>query len=197
PPHFRPLLLGELPWPGDPAPRPRRAARVPRADARDARPAGERAIALRRSAARPDPGQSGLALGRVSLVGWALAVRGAACQVNAKRVYLAVAACAVVVHLGALWNRFAMDDLYIIVWNPLVHSGDGLWRAFVSPYWPPDLGGKLYRPLTVATYTVDGLVGYAWWFHAVNLAWHTGAAVAITALARRWAGWTAALVAGL
>ena len=116
---------------------------------------------------------------------------------NAKRVYLAVAACAVVVHLGALWNRFAMDDLYIIVWNPLVHSGDGLWRAFVSPYWPPDLGGKLYRPLTVATYTADGLVGYSWWFHAVNLAWHTGAAVAVTALARRWAGWTAALVAGL
>ena len=116
---------------------------------------------------------------------------------NAKRLYLAVAACAVVVHLGALWNRFAMDDLYIIVWNPLVHSGDGLWRAFVSPYWPPDLGGKLYRPLTVATYTIDGLVGYAWWFHAINLVWHTGAAVAVTALARRWAGWTAALVAGL
>jgi hypothetical protein len=31
--------------------------------------------------------------------------------VNAKRVYLAVAACAVVVHLGALWNRLAKDDL--------------------------------------------------------------------------------------
>jgi len=116
---------------------------------------------------------------------------------DAKRLYLAVAACAVVVHLGALWNRFAMDDLYIIVWNPLVHSGDGLWRAFVSPYWPPDLGGKLYRPLTVATYTIDGLVGNAWWFHAVNLVWHAGAAVAVTTLVRRWASWTAAVVAGL
>jgi hypothetical protein len=119
--------------------------------------------------------------------------------VDSKRLYLAVAACAIVVHLGALWNRFAMDDLYIIVWNPLVHAGDGLWRAFVSPYWPPDLGGKLYRPLTVATYTIDGLVGggYAWWFHGVNLVWHSGAAVAVTALARRWAGATTALVAGL
>ena len=116
---------------------------------------------------------------------------------NERRVYLAVAICAVVVHLGALWNHFAMDDLYIIVWNPLVHSAEGVWRAFASPYWPPDLGGKLYRPLTVATYTIDGVVGYAWWFHAVNLAWHAGVAVSVTALARRWADWTVALVAGL
>ena len=116
---------------------------------------------------------------------------------NAKRLYVAVAACAVVVHIGALWNGFAMDDLYIIVWNPLVHSAEGLWRAFVVPYWPPDLGGKLYRPLAVASYTLDGLVDDAPWFHAVNLLWHAGAAVAVAALARRWAGATTALVAGL
>jgi hypothetical protein len=117
--------------------------------------------------------------------------------VNAKRLYIAVAACAVVAHIGALWNGFAMDDLYIIVWNPLVHSADGLWRAFVTPYWPPDMGGKLYRPLAVASYTLDGLVDDAPWFHAMNLLWHAGAAVAVAALARRWAGTTTALVAGL
>jgi hypothetical protein len=117
--------------------------------------------------------------------------------VDGKRLYLAVAACAALVHVGALWNRFAMDDLYIIVWNPLVHSADGIWRAFVAPYWPPDLGGKLYRPLAVASYTLDGLVDDAPWFHAVNLLWHAGAAVAVAALARRWAGTTAALAAGL
>lgn len=116
---------------------------------------------------------------------------------NAKRLYIAVAACAVVAHIGALWNGFAMDDLYIIVWNPLVHSADGLWRAFVTPYWPPDMGGKLYRPLAVASYTLDGLVDDAPWFHAMNLLWHAGAAVAVAALARRWAGTTTALVAGL
>ena len=116
---------------------------------------------------------------------------------NAKRLYLAVTACAVVAHIGALWNGFAMDDLYIIVWNPLVHSAEGVWRAFIAPYWPPDLGGKLYRPLAVASYTLDGLVDDAPWFHAVNLLWHAGAAVAVTALARRWAGTTTALVAGL
>ncbi|HXM39120.1 MAG TPA: hypothetical protein VN908_10745 [Gemmatimonadales bacterium] len=114
-----------------------------------------------------------------------------------RRLYLAVAACAVVVHLGALWNGFAMDDLYIIVWNPLVHSVEGLWRAFVAPYWPPDLGGKLYRPLAVATYVVDGQIDDAPWFHAVNLLWHAGATLAVTALARRWAGISAAFVTGL
>jgi hypothetical protein len=103
----------------------------------------------------------------------------------------------VIVHIGALWNGFAMDDLYIIVWNRLVHSADGLWRAFVSPYWPPDLGGKLYRPLTVATYVIDGQIGHAAWFHAMNLLWHAGATVAVAALARRWSGLPAAFAAGL
>lgn len=110
-----------------------------------------------------------------------------------------MAACAVVVHVGALWNGFAMDDLYIIVWNRLVHSADGIWRAFASPYWPPDLGGKLYRPLAVATYAIDGQIGQgsAWWFHAVNLLWHAAATVVVTALARRWTSATGALAAGL
>ena len=116
---------------------------------------------------------------------------------NAKRLSAAVAACAVVAHLGVLWNGFAMDDLYIIVWNPLVHSVDGMWRAFVTPYWPPDLGGKMYRPLALASFTLDGLVGRALWFHAVNLLWHAGAAVVVAMLARRWVGAVAALVAGL
>lgn len=114
-----------------------------------------------------------------------------------KRLYAAVAACAVVVHIGALWNRFAMDDLYIIVWNPLVQSPEGIWRAFVMPYWPPDLGGKLYRPLVVATYAIDRLIAAPAWFHAANLLWHAGVAVAVAALARRLAGNTAALIAGL
>jgi hypothetical protein len=103
----------------------------------------------------------------------------------------------VIVHLGGLWNDFAVDDRYIIVFNSLVHSLDGLWRALTMPYWPPDLGGKMYRPLTIATYVLDWRVGGPLWFHAVNLLWHAGATVAVTALARRWAGAAAALAAGL
>jgi len=92
-----------------------------------------------------------------------------------------------------------MDDLYIIVWNPLVHSLQGAWRAFGAPYWPADLGGQMYRPLPLATFAVDWTIahGHPVWFHAMNLVWHAGVAVLVAALARHWADWTAALAAGL
>jgi hypothetical protein len=118
---------------------------------------------------------------------------------SAKRIYLAVGLCAVVVYLGALWNRFALDDLPIIVTNPLVAHPSGIWRTFAAPYWPPELGARLYRPLVIATYAFDRLVDGAVWFHAVNLLWHAAVAVAVAALARRWTDDTGAgaLVAGL
>ena len=98
---------------------------------------------------------------------------------SAKRIYLAVGWCAVVVYLGALWNRFALDDLPIIVMNPLVAHPAGIWRAFAAPYWPPDLGARLYRPLVIATFAFDRLVDSAAWFHLVNLLWHAAASVEI------------------
>src|SRR5882672_6048380 len=92
-----------------------------------------------------------------------------------------------------------MDDLYIIVWNPLVHSVQGTWRAFTGPYWPPDLGGQMYRPLPLASFAVDWAIagGHPAWFHAMNLLWHAGMAVLVAAVARRWADWVTALGAGL
>ncbi|HYL20195.1 MAG TPA: hypothetical protein VEU74_00425 [Gemmatimonadales bacterium] len=114
-----------------------------------------------------------------------------------KRIYQIVALCAVVVYIGALWNRFAVDDLPIIVQNPLVTHASGLWRAFAAPYWPPDLGGHMYRPLVIASFALDYLVDGKPWFHAVNLLWHAAVAVAVAALARRWSDDATALVAGL
>ena len=117
---------------------------------------------------------------------------------HTKRLYLAVAACAVVVYLGALGNRFALDDNQIVAFNALVHRFAGVWLAFATPYWPPDIGGGLYRPLAIASYAIDWRLGGAtWWFHAVNVAWHAGASVAVASLARRWSGDRAALAAGL
>ena len=80
-----------------------------------------------------------------------------------------------------------MDDLYIIVWNPLVHSMQGAWRAFGAPYWPPDLGGQMYRPLPLATFAMDWTIahGHPALFHAMNLVWHAGVAVIVTALVLR------------
>ncbi len=44
---------------------------------------------------------------------------------TARRLYITVALCAVVVYLGALWNQFALDDVPIIVVNPLSRSRRG------------------------------------------------------------------------
>ncbi|HWC73275.1 MAG TPA: hypothetical protein VG454_04990 [Gemmatimonadales bacterium] len=126
---------------------------------------------------------------------------------KARRLYTAVALCALVPYVPALWNRFAMDDLYIIAWNPLVHSVSGMWRVFAAPYWPPDLGGQMYRPLPLATYAIDWAVSgdHAAWFHALNLVWHVAVTVAVAALALRTPsasgiegqGVRSALIAGL
>ncbi len=114
-----------------------------------------------------------------------------------RRLYGVVATCAAVVYLGALWNHFAWDDTFIILGSDLVRSSSGWWHAFASPYWPPGLGGNLYRPLTIATYALDWRLDGAAWFHAVNVLWHAAATVLVAVLARRWAGDPAALVAGV
>src|SRR5438552_8928257 len=118
-------------------------------------------------------------------------------SMNARRVYLAVGAAAALVYLGVLWNGFALDDLTIIVANPLVHSLSGVWRAFALPYFPANLDASVYRPLTIATYALDWSVRSTAWFHAVNLMWHVAASVLVAVLARRWAGDAAGLVAGV
>src|SRR5258705_123227 len=68
-----------------------------------------------------------------------------ALSISAQRLYLTVAACGLLVYLGALWNRWAWDDVPIIYYNPLLHTPGALWRALISPYWPADLAGGLYR----------------------------------------------------
>ena len=115
------------------------------------------------------------------------------------RLAIGIAALAVVVYAGTLANGFAWDDMPIVADNTLVHHASGLWRAFATPYWPPAMGGYLYRPLVVATYTLDWLVaggGHAWWFHGVNVVWHAGASAAVAFLTRRWAGNAAGWIAG-
>jgi hypothetical protein len=115
----------------------------------------------------------------------------------ALRLYGAVAAAAVTVYLGALANGWALDDVPIVALNPLVAHPSGMWRAFAAPYWPPDFGGHMYRPLVVASFALDRLVDGTVWFHAVNVLWHAAAAVAVAALAGRWSDPTGALIAGL
>lgn len=118
-----------------------------------------------------------------------------------RRLGLVVAGCAVAVYLGSLWNEFALDDNPVVQFNPLVSSFSGVWRAFVSPYWPPELGGGMYRPLPLASYALDRSLwwwaGGPAWLHAVNVLWHAGVSVAVALLARRWVSDRGALAAGL
>jgi len=114
-----------------------------------------------------------------------------------KRLYLAVGASAFVSYAGSLWNRFALDDVYIVVLNPVVHAPSGLWRAFGASYWAGNINTTVYRPLAVASYALDWIIGAAPWFHLVNVLWHVAAAVLVAALVRRWAGDAAALIAGV
>jgi len=113
------------------------------------------------------------------------------------RLYAVVAACALLIYLGALWNGFALDDRAVILQNPHVAAPSGLWRVFLESYWRPTVGGHLYRPFAVVTYALDALVDGAAWFHFVNLLWHAAASVAVAALARRLTGVAAGLAAGL
>src|SRR5439155_10651159 len=114
-----------------------------------------------------------------------------------RRLDLAVAACAAVVYLGALWNGFALDDRPQVVFNPLLADWSGIWRAFSASWWASGFGGQYYRPLTVATLVLDARLDGAPWFHLVNVLWHVAATLTVAALARRWAGARAGLIAGL
>ncbi|HJR63487.1 MAG TPA: tetratricopeptide repeat protein [Gemmatimonadaceae bacterium] len=98
---------------------------------------------------------------------------------------LIVALSAMLVYANALANGFVLDDQGVITENPLVMSLDGMWRAFVNPYWPEALGGYQYRPLAIAGFTIDWAVsaGSPTWFHAVNMLWHAAATVAVWYLA--------------
>jgi len=59
----------------------------------------------------------------------------------------------------SLGNRFALDDLAIIVNNARVHSLAAPWEYFTQTYWPAVSGAALYRPLTVLGFSVEWLSG--------------------------------------
>jgi protein O-mannosyl-transferase len=112
-------------------------------------------------------------------------------------VALALAAAA-----PSLGNRFAYDDDAIIAANPLVHTLTGVVRAFGSSYWPPALGGALYRPLPIALFALEWAVGHGApiVFHLVNVSMYATICVLVLAMGRRllpapWALVAAALFA--
>lgn len=86
---------------------------------------------------------------------------------------------------SSLGNGFAYDDVFIVQNNAQVHSLSGLGFDFVQGYWPREQGGALYRPLTLAAFSVQWVIGHGapWIFHAVNVAAYVTLTLVIFGLA--------------
>src|SRR5688500_14945995 len=72
---------------------------------------------------------------------------------------LAIALLALAASATSLTNGFAYDDEWIIRDNPRVQALTGAWKLFGQPYWPPEMGGKLYRPVTMLGFAVQWALG--------------------------------------
>ena len=98
--------------------------------------------------------------------------------------YAAVAALAIAASATGLRNGFALDDLALIAGNARVHSLDGWWRLFQQPYWPPQFGASLYRPIVTLGYAIQWTVGGGgpWVFHITSVVLYVAAAVLVLAL---------------
>jgi len=109
------------------------------------------------------------------------------------------AGAAVIVYLGALGNRYALDDGSIVERNPAAHSIGAAVRAFDHSYWPPENGAGQWRPLVILSFALDWQLsgGNAAWLHAVNLLWHAAATAALVLISASYVGEAGALVAGL
>ena len=106
-----------------------------------------------------------------------------------------IVALVVVAYANALRNGFVLDDIPIIVENPIVRDVGNVGTIFGSNYWSRGGAGMvgdstLYRPLAVLSYTVDHAVwgANATAFHAMNVALHAATCVLLFVLAMRLFG---------
>jgi len=106
---------------------------------------------------------------------------------------------AVGLYLPTVRYGFVQDDRAIIAANPAAHSIGAALSAFDDPYWPPESGAGLYRPVTILSYAVDWALagGRPGWLHLMNALWHGVAAFLITLILTRWLSPLAAMAAGL
>jgi protein O-mannosyl-transferase len=112
----------------------------------------------------------------------------------------AIAAVSVLLYVNSLWNRFALDDVYIVQHNPRVHALRDLGGIWATPYWPfygDELG--LYRPLAIFAYAIEWAIGDGapWVFHLANILLHAGVAILVYLLVRRLVSATAGFIGGM
>jgi len=103
-------------------------------------------------------------------------------------------------YANTLWNRFSLDDVYIIEQNPRVHQLSEQAAIWLTPYWPTFgeyLG--LYRPLAIFGYALQWAAGDGapWVFHGVSVLQHVLVSVLVFAFLTRLASRHAALIGAL
>ena len=98
----------------------------------------------------------------------------------------ALAALALASSLSGLRNDFVLDDNLAIVTNPVVQHLSPLWNPFLHSYWPPRLGGGLYRPVTITLFALQWAVGGGapLVFHALNIALYVLTVLLVFGLSR-------------
>jgi len=106
---------------------------------------------------------------------------------------------AALLYLPTMQYGIVQDDRAIIAANPAAHSVGAALRGFDDPYWPPESGAGLYRPVTILSYAVDWTLsgGRAGWLHLMNALWHALAALLVTLVLARWLSPLGAVAAGL
>jgi hypothetical protein len=113
---------------------------------------------------------------------------------------ISLALLAIAASATGIVNGFTYDDRPVILENPFMRDLHGWWRAFTTPYWPPDWGSDGYRPLTSLAFKLEFALsgGNAMVIHGANIALYALSAVLAYYLARRvLPGWCAWVVAAL
>jgi hypothetical protein len=99
----------------------------------------------------------------------------------------------------ALGNRFALDDSAIVERNAAAHSIAAGVHAIGHPYWPPEHGAGLWRPLVILSFGVEWQLtnGNPAVMHGVNVALHAVAAVLVVLVIAAYVTPAAALAGGV
>ncbi len=84
--------------------------------------------------------------------------QGLSAELNRYGVLL-VAFAAVLSSITGLRNGFALDDVEVIVNNPLLHTLAAPWGLFHATYWRAEMGATLYRPLTMISFATQWVIG--------------------------------------
>lgn len=120
---------------------------------------------------------------------------------SVRRAALLAASLGALVHVGALWNGFAYDDVVLIAGDPGIRTLEGLLHRLGEPSWPGSFGDQVggWRPLTTALWAVTWIStgGSTVGFHLLGILLHACACGLVVLLLAELMSLPAALLGGL